>query len=231
MIEFKTKWQVNASWPALRELAWGRRRRTVSFWGFLEGSDQNGVGGYIQGSSRMHCLRNVVGVCSLLISPLAPNWQDNASPLLGATLMLVTWGISPHATFWSIDLAIEALFFEMMVVSEYLRKANLFYHMKSALKWNTKGWKENLESLCVPCGTGDVGCSFRRVEPCLDWNDCCSGHDDTWFFGCCAKSERGILLLPCPCCGQEISLLVLRVLDCRGDRELPLSHMSALEWS
>ena len=76
--------------------------------------------------------------------PLFPIGRT-AGSLLGAALMVVFRVLSPNQAFASIDLSILALLFGTMVVSVYLRKADLFKYLEHALSWRTLG---GIDLLC-----------------------------------------------------------------------------------
>ncbi|KAG0632262.1 hypothetical protein M758_1G315700 [Ceratodon purpureus] len=72
-----------------------------------------------------------------------------AGSLLGATLMVVFEDISPDQAFAAIDLPILALLFGTMVVSEYLKRADLFKYLGYALSHKSKGAMDLLCRVCV----------------------------------------------------------------------------------
>ena len=72
-----------------------------------------------------------------------------AGSLLGATLIVVFEVISPDQAFAAIDLPILALLFGTMVVSEYLKRADLFKYLGYALSHKSKGAMDLLCRVCV----------------------------------------------------------------------------------
>ncbi|KAL3755739.1 hypothetical protein ACJRO7_002743 [Eucalyptus globulus] len=72
-----------------------------------------------------------------------------AGSLLGAMLMVIFRVITPEQAYAAIDLPILGLLFGTMVVSVYLKKADMFNHLGNLLSWKSKGARDLLCRICL----------------------------------------------------------------------------------
>ncbi|KAI6696337.1 hypothetical protein NL676_016456 [Syzygium grande] len=72
-----------------------------------------------------------------------------AGSLLGAMLMVIFRVITPDQAYAAIDLPILGLLFGKMVVSVYLRKADMFKHLGKLLTWKSEGAHDLLLRICL----------------------------------------------------------------------------------
>ncbi|XP_059434082.1 silicon efflux transporter LSI2-like [Corylus avellana] len=80
--------------------------------------------------------------------PFLPIGRD-AGSLLGAILMVVFRVLTPDQAYNAINLPIIGLLLGTMVVSVYLKKADMFKYLENLLSWKSKGPKDLLCRICL----------------------------------------------------------------------------------